>query len=130
MQEDVYLPIAHALARPLVLHNKRRLLLLLCYQLWRVDFAALARLALVYRGAATAVRRLLWTCTTLGEREHSRRAQVERSHAFLRLPLIATHLASASWTRSSLSSSLRIHVRSRVRVAFNGRICIREYEFP
>jgi hypothetical protein len=70
--QDVYLPIAHALARPLQTPRGASL-----YQLWRADFAALARLARTCREASMAVRRLLWHCTKLGERERARRAQVE-----------------------------------------------------
>jgi hypothetical protein len=125
--QDVYLTIAHALARPFFssLKQKRR-----CYQLWRVDFVALARLALVCREAATDVRRLL-LCTLLGDRERARRAQVKRAHAFLRLPAIAPFLASASWMREcGYDDGERAHIRCVTSVAFNGRIRIQECFFP
>ena len=93
--QDAYLPIALALARPLRAHSTGVWL----HQLWRADFAALARLALVCKDAADAVRRMLWTCTKLGERERARRVQVERARRFLRLPSIAALIVSASWTR-------------------------------
>jgi hypothetical protein len=123
MHEDLYLPIAQALANPLLCTPQQRRL----YQLWRTDFAALARLALVCRDAAAAVRALLWTHTALGARERERRAQVAQAHAFLAaVPLIA----DASWTRVvSAFLSDRVHIRSRVGVAFNGRIRMREYLF-
>ena len=125
--QDVYLTIAHALARPFFssLKQKRRR----CYQLWRVDFVALARLALVCREAATDVRRLL-LCTLLGDRERARRAQVKRAHAFLRLPAIAPFLASASWMRECGYDGERAHIRCVTSVAFNGRIRIQECFFP
>ena len=116
--QDVYLLIADALARPLRVDTRR------LYQLWRADFAALARLALTCREASMAVRRLLWHCTQLGERERARRAQVERAHAFMRLPSVDTLLVNASWTRSGSE-----HIWSCTTVAFNGRIRIREYFF-
>ena len=123
--QDVYLHIAHALARPSKKERSR-----CCYQLWRVDFVALARLALVCRDAATDVRRLLWTCTTQGDRERARRAQVKRAHAFLRLPAIAPFLASASWMRECGYDGERAHIQCVTSVAFNGRIRIQECFFP
>ena len=123
MHEDQFLPIAQALANPLRAPKRGTLL----YQLWRADLAALARLALVCQDAAAAVRALLWTHTALGARERERRAQVAQAHAFL---AAAPLLADASWTRVvSAFLSDRVHIRSRVGVAFNGRIRIREYLF-
>jgi hypothetical protein len=123
--QDVYLPIAHALARPLRTPSRSGVWL---HQVWRADFAALARLALVGKDAADAVRRLLWALTKLGERERARRAQVERAHVFIRraAPLIA----SVSWTRAWSGSKDYVHLRSVTTVAFNGRLRIREYYFP
>jgi hypothetical protein len=116
---DVYLPIAQALANPLRTPQQR-----LLYQLWRADLPALCRLALVCQDAAEAAR---WLLRTLGARERERRAQVAQARAFLEA---APLLASASWTRLvSAFMSDRAHLRSLVRVAFNGRIRIREYLF-
>jgi hypothetical protein len=123
--QDVYPSIADALARPLRAQNRRAL-----YQLWRADFAALARLALVCKDAAAAVHRLLWTFTALGARERERRAQVEQTRRFLRLPAVAPLIASAEWTHVWRSSNHHVRFRSRVRVAFNGRLRIREHCFP
>jgi hypothetical protein len=121
--QDLYLPIAHALARPLHYNNTHKGATL--YQLWRADFAALCQLALTCRDAALSVRRLLWADTALGARERARRAQVERARAFMRLPTVPV---SASWTRSGIGAAA--HLRSRTTVSFNGRIRIREYYFP
>lgn len=79
-----------------------------------------------------AVRGLLWVSTPLGQREHARRAQVERARAFMRLPAVATFLVSASWTRShgAATGGRGDHIRSRMSLAFNGRLRLREYCFP
>jgi hypothetical protein len=122
--QDVYLPIASALARPLRAPRSGVCL----HQLWRADFAALARLALLRKDAADAVRRLLWTYTALGVRERARRAQVERTRRFLSIHEVAPLLVSADWTRHASGRS--VNFRSRMRVAFNGRIRIREHCFP
>jgi hypothetical protein len=122
--QDVYLPIATALARPLQTPKGTAL-----YQLWRADFAALARLARTCREASMAVRRLLWHCTKLGERERARHAQRKRVRAFMRLPTVATLLVSMSWTREFLYAKHYIHTHSRTTVAFNGRIRMREDRF-
>jgi hypothetical protein len=124
--QDAYLPIALALARPLRAPSTGVWL----HQLWRADFAALARLALVCKDAADAVRRMLWTCTKLGERERARRVQVERARRFLRMPSIAALIVSASWTREFGYDGERAHIRCVTSVAFNGRIRIRECFFP
>jgi hypothetical protein len=128
--QDVYLPIADVLARPLRHVKRRSGAVVLLYQLWRADFAALARLSFTCREAAVAVRRLLWVSTPLGQRERARRAQVERARAFMRLPAVATFLVSASWRRSHGVTSGGDHIRSRMSLAFNGRLRLREYCFP
>jgi hypothetical protein len=124
--QDVYLPIASALARPIRAPRSGACL----HQLWRADFAALARLALLRKDAADAVRQLLWTHTALGVRERARRAQVERTRRFLRLPAVAPLLVSADWTHTWHASDRNVLFRTRMRVAFNGRIRIREHCFP
>jgi hypothetical protein len=125
--QDVYLPIADALARPLR-HVKRSGVVVLLYQLWRADFAALGRLSLICREASMAVRGLLWVSTPLGQRERARRAQMGRARAFLlgAAPLVA----SASWTRAWSAAQEYVHLRSLTSVGFNGRLRIREYYFP
>ena len=120
----MYLQIAKALACPLKTPRGSVLL----YQLWRTDFQALRRLALVCKEAAAAVKLLLWTCTKLGAREAQRRMQVQQAHLFLRLPKVAPLIKSADWTRG-VGGKKAEHVRVRVSVAFNGRVCIREYIF-
>jgi hypothetical protein len=127
--QDVYLPIADALARPLRHVKRSGVVVVLLYQLWRADFAALGRLSLTCREASMAVRRLLWASTPLGQRELSRRAQVQRARAFMRQPTMASLLVSRSWTREHLHPKHYVHVRSRTAVAFNGRVCVRESRF-
>jgi hypothetical protein len=134
LMHDVYLPIARGLARPLHITttttttvNKKKGTAEL-YQLWRTDFQALGRFALVCKEAASTVQYLLWVHTSLGERERKRRVQVEQTRRFMQVdpPLIA----SASWNRLiSSHRNDRVHMRSRVSLAFNGRIRIREYRF-
>jgi hypothetical protein len=126
--QDVYLPIADVLARPLRVKRRCGAVIAL-YQLWRADFAALARLALTCREASMATKRLLWTCTQLGERERARRAQVRRVRAFMRLPTVATLLVSTSWTGWGRVPEERFHIRSRTSVTFNGRVRMREQRF-
>jgi hypothetical protein len=117
MQLDAYLMVANAFACPLKGRASGKAL----YQLWRVDFKALRRLALVCKEASVAVKLLLWTSTDLGARELQRRRRVQLAQAFLREPVVAPLLASIEWTTQGQ------FYRVRVSVAFNGRICIKEY---
>jgi len=116
---DAYLMVAKAVACPLKGRTSGKAL----YQLWRVDFKALRRLGLVCKEASAAVKLLLWTSTDLGARELQRRRQAHLAQAFLREPVVAPLITSVEWTTEGL------FYRVRVSVAFNGRICIREYSF-
>lgn len=123
--QDMCLLIAKELARPLKTQGGT------LYQLWRVDFKALMRLALVCRAADAAVKELLWTCSELGARELRRQRQTELAHAFLRQQSL---IASTNWwthpERYPMLSTNNGHayVRVQVSVGFNGRICIKEYK--
>jgi hypothetical protein len=118
--QDVYPAIADALARPLRTPRGGAL-----YQLWRADFAALGRLSLTCREASMAVRRLLWASTPLGQRELSRRAQVQRARAFMRLPVVASVLLCMTDTIPERCDEYKAYILSRTSVAFNGRIRVR-----
>jgi hypothetical protein len=126
--QDACLLLAKRLACPLKTPRGTEL-----YQLWRADFKALLRLALVCKETAAAVKLLLWKDTALGARARARQMHVTMAHAFLQLPRVAPLIASAEWTRPHNFSSVQrgsTHIRVRVSVAFNGRIRIREYIFP